>query len=353
MTRAGRDRIRRRAVARRLAPVAVLGTLTAALLSGCGAGANGASTVAKAVAPPALSATTPPDGVPDSHAVEPVVGETGPAIDTTLPEDEPASAPRTPPASHSSGAILTAADRASFEHLAASLSGEQGLAVSALGLDRRVERVGTIRTAVAWSTSKVPVAMAVIAAGGEAAQQANLRRAITASDNAAAERLWGSLGGGRSAAAAAEQQLRGAGDARTSVEYRALRGAGYTPFGQTSWALTDQARFAAGLACSRAGQEVLGLMGQVVPGQRWGLGSAGVDAQFKGGWGPGSAPGAGGGYLDRQLGVVTIHGKPLAVAVATRPADGSHETGTRNLTAIARWLVAHADASALPADPHC
>jgi hypothetical protein len=43
-----------------------------------------------------------------------------------------------------------------------------------------------------------------------------------------------------------------------------------------------------------------------------------------------------GGYLDRQMGVMVIRGKPLAVTIAAKPADGSHGTGTRNLTAIAR-----------------
>jgi len=36
---------------------------------------------------------------------------------------------------------------------------------------------------------------------------------------------------------------------------------------------------------------------------------------------------------------MTIAGNPLAVTVANRPADGSHQTGTRNLSAIARWLA--------------
>ena len=52
-------------------------------------------------------------------------------------------------------------------------------------------------------------------------------------------------------------------------------------------------------------------MNETVASQRWGLGAAGVDAQLKGGWGPGNQPGAGGGYLDRQMGVLNIHGKPL------------------------------------------
>ena len=107
------------------------------------------------------------------------------------------------------------------------------------------------------------------------------------------------------------------------------------------------------MSCTGAGPQVLGLMGQVIPSQRWGLGAAGVAAELKGGWGPGTAPGATGGYLDRQMGVVTLHGKPLAVAIASRPANGSHGTGTRDLTTIARWLVAHADTRSVPAHPRC
>jgi hypothetical protein len=52
-------------------------------------------------------------------------------------------------------------------------------------------------------------------------------------------------------------------------------------------------------------------------------------------------------------GRITLGGKPLAVAIASRPADGSHGTGTRDLTRIARWLVAHADTRVVPARPRC
>ena len=107
------------------------------------------------------------------------------------------------------------------------------------------------------------------------------------------------------------------------------------------------------MPCTAAGVEVLGLMGQVVGGQQWGLGATGPEAQFKGGWGPGSRPGVGGGFLDRQLGIVTVDGKPLAVSIATVPADGSHESGTRNLTEIARWLTEHASVGAQPDAPSC
>jgi hypothetical protein len=345
--------------------------LAACVLAGAGCGAaktgDGSSTVAKAVPAPALPATTqrdPAEGVPDSHAVEPEVGQSSPAVNTTTdPADSGKLAPEPTADSEQTsagtdgaggggaGSILSTADRQSFDRLAASLGGTSGVAVSGLGLGRSVERVGNLRSAVAWSTAKVPVAMAVIAAGGQGAQQSNLQSAITASDNSAALRLWSSLGGGQAAASAADEQLRAAGDTHTHIESRALRGGGYTPFGQTAWALTDQARFTAGLACTQPGSQVLALMNQVVSGQRWGLGSAGVRAQLKGGWGPGSQPGSSGGYLDRQMGVLIIAGRPLAVAIATQPANGSHDTGTRNLTAIARWIVTHADTRRLPRQP--
>lgn len=286
------------------------------------------------------------DPAPDAVA-QPVAPKPLPSATRTA-----SAAARPAPATKRAG-ILSAAARASFGRLDASLGGEQGLAVSGLGRGRPVEQLGTLRTGVAWSTSKVPIAMAVVDAGLGDSERGDLTAAITASDNAAATRLWTALGGGSDAAQAADAQLAQAGDRRTRIEYRALAGPGYTPFGQTTWSLNDQARFSAGMSCTGAGPQVLGLMGQVIPGQRWGLGAAGVAAELKGGWGPGTAPGATGGYLDRQMGVITLHGKPLAVAIASRPADGSHGTGARDLTRIARWLVAHAQTRALPAQARC
>jgi hypothetical protein len=81
------------------------------------------------------------------------------------------------------------------------------------------------------------------------------------------------------------------------------------------------------------------------------LGSTGKPAQFKAGWGPGVTAGAGDGWLDRQMGVMTIGGRPIAVAIATTAAD--HGTGTRNLTAIARWVATHVDVAQAPREPRC
>jgi hypothetical protein len=301
---------------------------SALALTACGRQDPAPDAVARAVTPPPLPTATRAPARPASTRVQPSATPT-----------------RT--------GLLSAADRASFARLDASLGGEQGLAVSRLGTGQRVERAGSLRTGIAWSTSKVPIAMAVVDAGLGPAHDADLTAAITASDNAAATRLWNALGGGPTAAEAADAQLARAGDRATRIEYRPLAGPAYTPFGQTGWALSDQARFTAGMSCTSAGPQILGLMGNVVSGQRWGLGAADVPAELKGGWGPGSAPGGTGGYLDRQMGVLTIRGRPLAIAIASRPADGSHGTGTRDLTRIARWIVAHVETRRLPARPSC
>lgn len=250
--------------------------------------------------------------------------------------------------------LLTARDAESFAKLQRKLGGQIGLAVSPLGKGQRVESVGSLTRAIAWSTSKVPVAMAVVAAGGADRRAGDLRAAITASDNAAAERLFASLGSPATAAAAATRQVSLAGDARTKIQSRRLRG-GFTPFGQTSWPVADQARFVAGMPCTKAGPAILKLMGQTVSGQRWGLGAIDRSAALKGGWGPGSEPGVDGGYIDRQMGIVHVGGRRVAVSMISRPADGSHETGTRNLSAIARWLKdpGHLDVGGVAGGPRC
>lgn len=239
-------------------------------------------------------------------------------------------------ASVSDGAgLLSAADRASFAALERSLGGSSGVVVSRAGRGRPQDAVGTLRTGVAWSTIKVPIAVAVRRAGRDFAPAS---AAITASDNAAAERLWASLGPPASAGRRVEATLRAAGDRATQVQTQRVR-AGFTAFGQTRWSLAAQARFTAGLPCIDGGAEVLGLMGEVVAGQRWGLGSTGPTARFKGGWGPGTQ----GGYLVRQLGLLELSpSRPLAVAVATQ--QGSFERGTAALTRIARWVERTVDA---------
>jgi hypothetical protein len=87
-------------------------------------------------------------------------------------------------------------------------------------------------------------------------------------------------------------------------------------------------------------------MDQIVPEQRWGLGSLGASTQFKGGWGPGLD----GGYLVRQMGILRLsNGRLLAVSMMTTAPNGSFGTATSNLSQLARWVVEHVDAGAVPA----
>jgi hypothetical protein len=275
---------------------------------------------------------------PRSRAHErPATSTTSPTVGTRPRRTEPAQ-----------GELLTAADRASFRRLERNLGGTSALAVSAVGLDPSVREVGTLREDVAWSTIKVPIAMAVeTRAEGHptASEQSLLTRALTASDNSAAEALWSGLGPPSVAGAAVRSILASTGDTSTRVETRVLR-AGFTSFGQTRWSLAAQQRFIAGLPCLPNSQPVLSLMQQVVPDQRWGLGSLSALTQFKGGWGPDPE----GRYLVRQMGIVRLaNGSSLAASIATMAADGSFETGTADLTHIAQWLLRHVNASRVPA----
>ena len=107
--------------------------------------------------------------------------------------------------------------------------------------------------------------------------------AITESDNAAAERIWASLGDPDTASHKVEEVLRQASDP-TRVESKKVRQE-FTAFGQSDWALVNQVRFISYAACQRSGEPILNLMGQIEPDQRWGLGSI-ANIRFKGGWGP-------------------------------------------------------------------
>jgi len=125
--------------------------------------------------------------------------------------------------------------RASFDVLAAQLGGSEGLAFTSVGA-AATTRLGSWTAGVGWSTVKVPLVVAVVAkARGhpDAGVQALMRRAITASDNAAAEQLWSSLGPPRDAASQVQAVLRSAGDGRTRAQSQRVR-PGFTAFGQTN-----------------------------------------------------------------------------------------------------------------------
>jgi hypothetical protein len=206
-----------------------------------------------------------------------------------------------------------------------------------VGLHQKARRLGTLSTGVAWSTIKVPVAIAAVrqANGHPSAETLRLMRAaITSSDNDAALALWSRLGPAAMVATKTQSVLRSGGDRTTVVPSRQSR-VGFTPFGQSMWSLTEQARFAASLPCMAGTSTVLSLMGQVTPSQRWGVGGMSGTLALKGGWGPGTD----GRYLVRQLSVVRLpDGTRVGMSLAARPADGRFDTGTSNVDALAHWV---------------
>ncbi|MFN3601693.1 MAG: hypothetical protein ACK4UY_09930 [Dietzia sp.] len=208
-------------------------------------------------------------------------------------------------------------------------SGTAGVAVAAVGGGSDVQSSGSWQTGVAWSTIKVPLAIAATRIDPQSLERAST--AITVSDNQAAENLWNSLGGGTAAASAVGVVLTEGGDYISQVPSVRTR-VGYSIFGQTLWSLIDQARFGSRLPCLGSAAPVVNLMGQVSPDQSWGLGRI-PGSRFKGGWGPGES----GGYLVRQFGTVPAAGGELAVAVAVESA--SFEEGVRALSGVADALA--------------
>jgi hypothetical protein len=246
----------------------------------------------------------------------------------------------TPTIEPSSSVSLSNRPQAGFDELAAQLGGSVGLAYAGVG-SGAITQLGSWQTGPGWSTVKVPLVVAAVAKTQHQSDhrvQRLMRLAITQSDNAAAEQLWAYLGEPQAAASQVQAVLRSGGDGDTDVQSQRVR-PGFSAFGQTTWSLINQAAFVSTLPCIKHSDDVLQLMGDVAPGQRWGIGAVGLPAQFKGGWGPG----LGGGYLVRQMGIVTLaNGWRIGLAIASEPEDGRFETGTANLTALARWAVANA-----------
>ncbi|MDV8001774.1 hypothetical protein [Rhodococcus sp. IEGM 1408] len=236
----------------------------------------------------------------------------------------PQPPPVTPPVAPGSGGA-----GADLEAVVGSVSGTAGIAVAPVGGAGEVRSAGTWQTGVAWSTIKVPLAVAVARIDPQALEGATA--AITVSDNRSAEILWNALGGGDAAAAAVGAVLTEGGDATSQVPSVRTRD-GFSVFGQTRWALIDQARFGSRLPCLGSSARVVDLMGQVSSDQRWGLGRI-AGARFKGGWGPGES----GGYLVRQFGLVPGAGGDVTVAIAIEAP--TFEAGTAALSTMADALA--------------
>ncbi|MBW0018157.1 MAG: hypothetical protein JO236_11515 [Mycobacterium sp.] len=222
---------------------------------------------------------------------------------------------------------LELALRTSFSQLSASVPADVGIAVAR---SNHAFRLGQWSSGVAWSTVKVPLAIAALRDDPRQARRLVIK-AITESDNPASEELWSQLGEPADAARKVQAVIAEPGDTSTEVESRRLR-RGFTAFGQTRWDLDRQARFALYLPVIPDAMAVVELMHQLTPGHRWGLAAKGIAA--KGGWGPG----VDGGYLVRQFGIVPTTSGQWGVALAADAHDGMFETGVDAVNTLSDWL---------------
>ena len=146
---------------------------------------------------------------------------------TVTPSGASVPATGSPPANpDASPAVANGVSPSLAKALTAVLSqqpGSVGVAIGPVGGDLPAQAFGDLDTDVAWSTIKVPLALAAQRAGGRMALSA-ITEAIVNSDNAAAEQLWSMLGTPAQAAAAVQRVLAESGDTKTGgrVATRAL-----------------------------------------------------------------------------------------------------------------------------------
>lgn len=236
----------------------------------------------------------------------------------TIPTEDP---PTPPPPATSAAAPAPPLLDAAVAAVSAEIPGRVGLATSD-GTD--VIAAGDDSASPAWSTIKVPLAIAALRADPALAGTASA--AIRVSDNAAAEVLW------ESATADSVDAVLAEGQAGTVVNRQVLRPE-FSIFGQTPWAPGDQARFAAHLPCLSGAEPVLADMGMVDPGQSWGLGTV-EGARFKGGWGPDPE----GRYTARQFGLLPSAEGDVAVALTVSPESGTFEDAQAMATRVVEKL---------------
>ncbi|WP_433657220.1 hypothetical protein ACQPW1_37395 [Nocardia sp. CA-128927] len=224
---------------------------------------------------------------------------------------------------------------ADFTQLQPTLAGQVGLAIMPVG-GGRMTIFGDWTSGIAWSTIKVPLAIAALRHDSNTSIFEDAEAAITVSDNDAAEELWQSLGDGMEAAQAVQDVLDEGGDSTTGVAGPRTR-LDYTAFGQTEWTLANQVRFASQLPCLPQTFKVTELMSEITPDQSWGLGTL-AGAAFKGGWGPDDDTGI---YTVRQFGVVPTQSGMVAVALAAQADSGTYDDATAILSRMAVLLGRH------------
>lgn len=257
---------------------------------------------------------------------------------SSSPHTTSAPAVALPSPSHTAAAPDSSSDsrnlRLSFAQLQAALGGRLGVTLMPIGGGGPAMSFGNWARGPAWSTMKVPLAIAALRQGDSASASEPIKIAITQSDNEAADAIWRGLGSPDTAAEKVDAVLQEAGDPTRVQSYRSRPE--YSAFGQTVWSLENQTRFLAAAACDDRSAPIFDLMGQIASDQMWGLGTI-PGARFKGGWGPLEA----GGYLVRQLGVIDTGWGRVAAAIAVQPNSGTFTDGIAQLSQVGRWLKEH------------
>lgn len=213
--------------------------------------------------------------------------------------------------------------------------GQAGIAVFT---DEGVTQAGIPGTQPAWSTIKVPIAMAGLRAG---ADDSLVEQALELSDNDAAYYLWaqaksepGSTEPKESTAVQAVNKVLREGHS-TATFPRVPEGED-TMFGFATWTLKEQAQFGAHLTCVPEGQRVAAAMGDIVDWQRVGLNKLPL-TRAKGGWGTSDEDQD---YTMRQFGRSYLGDGAVGIAiihVQTETGDDvGWDTGTQALEKLAR-----------------
>jgi Beta-lactamase enzyme family len=289
-----------------------------------------------------------------AHSTAPISVRPAPTAGAARNGEKPAPVPSsTGTTGRSAPSMFRSGAAASWESMARSVPARLGLAVAPLGVGGD-DLFGELRTGHAWSTIKVSIVSALLHDRGgrplNPEEEAWAREALTASDNDAGAALFRRLeeahSGLSGASLAVQETLRRAGDDSTVVATAPPPPGAVSTYGQTEWSLRGSVEFfrALGQGCllDRADTDyVLGLMGEVVPEQRWGLSEADFPPSWrvalKGGWGPeGSASGP---YLVRQSGIISDGDAGVAVAMIARADSGSFEAGVEALDRVAAWLA--------------
>lgn len=220
----------------------------------------------------------------------------------------------------------------SFADVSSAIQGDVGVAIAT---NSGVRSFGPWTRGPAWSTIKVPLAIAALRHSPKQASPL-VPLAIRNSDNVAAEELWAQLGQPDEAAEAVGVILREGGDSLTRLETQRTRGPKYTAFGQTDWSVADQAVFMAALPCLADSEPVITDMKSLAANQQWGM-ALRTDTAAKGGWGPSPEDA----YLVRQVATITTPEGHLGVALSALPQDGSFDTGIAQVGKLAEWVGRH------------